>query len=68
MNPPFRPHAVLINNANSDNEEDEQTDSYFDRDIADYEVQGMRHKSITLPVEEEEFLDGRLPIISEIIY
>jgi hypothetical protein len=49
MNPPFRPDAVLINNADSDNEEDEQTDSYLGCDIADYEVQGVRHKSITLP-------------------
>jgi len=48
------------------NQEEDFTNSYFNWDIADWDIQGARDKSLTLPVEQVELADSSIPQIVDI--
>lgn len=48
------------------NEEEDFANSYFNWDIADWDVQGARDRSLTLPVEQVELADSSIPQIVEV--
>ena len=48
------------------NQEEDFTNSYFNLDIADWDIQGARDKSLTLPVEQVELADSSIPQIAGI--
>ena len=48
------------------NEEESFENSYFNWDIADWDIQGARDKSLTLPVEQVELADSSIPQIVEV--
>jgi len=49
-----------------DSDEEDLENSYFNWDIADWDIQGARDKSLTLPVEQLELADSSLPQIVEV--
>jgi serine/threonine protein kinase len=44
-----------------DDEEENFENSYFNWDIADWDVQGARDRSLTLPIEQVELADSSIP-------
>jgi casein kinase 1 delta len=47
-------------------EEENLGNSYFNWDIADWDVQGARDRSLTLPMEQVELADSSIPQIIEV--
>jgi hypothetical protein len=49
-----------------DDEEEKFENSYFNWDIADWDLQRARDRSLTLPIELAELADGSIPAIVEV--
>ena len=49
-----------------DDEEEKFENSYFNWDIADWDIQGARDRSLTLPIEQAELADSSIPEIVEV--
>ncbi|KAF8340935.1 putative casein kinase-1 hhp1 [Amanita rubescens] len=47
-------------------EEEKFKNSYFNWDIADWDIQGARDRSLTLPIEQAEVADSNIPKIVEV--
>ncbi|KAI0299208.1 kinase-like domain-containing protein [Russula brevipes] len=50
----------------SEEEEESFSNSYFNWDIGDWDVQGARDRSLTLPIEQVELVDSSIPQIVEV--
>jgi hypothetical protein len=48
------------------NEAENFANSYFNWDIADWDIQGARDRSLTLPIEQVELADSGIPQIVEV--
>ena len=51
---------------NEGNEEEDFENSYFNWDIADWDIQGARDRSLTLPIEQAELADSSILQIVEV--
>ena len=54
------------NTESEDDEEKKFENSYFNWDIADWDIQGARDQSLTLPIELTELADSGIPEIVEV--
>ncbi|KAM6499474.1 putative casein kinase-1 hhp1 [Amanita muscaria] len=54
--------------SDADNEEESFSNSYFDWDIGDWDIQDARDRSLTLPIEQVELADSGIPQIVEVIH
>ena len=52
---------------NADDEEENFENSYFNWDIGDWDIQGARDRSLTLPIEQVELADSSIPRIVEVM-
>ena len=50
-----------------DDEEENLENSYFNWDIADWDIQGARDRSLTLPMEQVGLADSSIPRIIEVM-
>ncbi|KAJ7743144.1 putative casein kinase-1 hhp1 [Mycena metata] len=65
------PDADDSSGGNEDEDEDDDDDenfsnSYFELDIGDWDIQGNRDRDLTFPGEQAQTLDSRIPQISQV--